>query len=82
MDLSRVIDEIKRIPPDRLSEIYSFIHFFRLGLELASTQRDTNPWGLTGNTPSAATYDFSDLAGCLTWQGNAISAQRAWRDEW
>jgi hypothetical protein len=27
-------------------------------------------------------YDFSDLAGQLTWQGDAIAAQRTLRDEW
>jgi hypothetical protein len=27
-------------------------------------------------------YDFSDLAGQLTWQGDAVSEQRILRDEW
>jgi hypothetical protein len=27
-------------------------------------------------------YDFSDLAGRLTWQGDALATQRALRDEW
>jgi hypothetical protein len=27
-------------------------------------------------------YDFSDLAGKLTWQGDAAAGQRAIRDEW
>lgn len=27
-------------------------------------------------------YDFSDLAGQLTWQGNAVAMQRTLRDEW
>lgn len=27
-------------------------------------------------------YDFSDLAGQLTWQGDAVAIQRALRDEW
>lgn len=27
-------------------------------------------------------YDFSDLAGCLTWQGDAVAMQRSLRDEW
>ncbi len=29
----RVIDEIKRIPENKLSEVYDFLHFFRLGLQ-------------------------------------------------
>ena len=27
-------------------------------------------------------YDFSDLAGKLQWNGNAMSEQRRLRDEW
>jgi hypothetical protein len=27
-------------------------------------------------------YDFSDLVGKLTWQGDALSEQRRLRDEW
>jgi hypothetical protein len=27
-------------------------------------------------------YDFSDLAGQLTWRGDAVAMQRALRDEW
>jgi hypothetical protein len=27
-------------------------------------------------------YDFSDLVGRLTWQGDAVAMQRALRDEW
>jgi Fe2+ transport system protein B len=27
-------------------------------------------------------YDFSDLAGRLTWKGDAVTMQRSLRDEW
>jgi len=27
-------------------------------------------------------YDFSDLAGQLTWRGDAVAMQRTLRDEW
>lgn len=27
-------------------------------------------------------YNFSDLAGKLTWQGDAVTVQRSLRDEW
>ncbi len=27
-------------------------------------------------------YDFSDLGGRLTWQGDAVAMQRTLRDEW
>ncbi len=28
------------------------------------------------------TYDFSDLVGKLSWQGNPVAEQRKLRDEW
>ncbi|MDM8542647.1 hypothetical protein QUF75_09885 [Desulfococcaceae bacterium HSG7] len=30
---TKVMQEIKLVPKDRLQELYDFIHFFRLGLE-------------------------------------------------
>ena len=27
-------------------------------------------------------YDFSDIAGKLTWQGDSVATQRSLRDEW
>ncbi|MDX2228192.1 MAG: hypothetical protein NW220_01050 [Leptolyngbyaceae cyanobacterium bins.349] len=32
--------------------------------------------------PQRQNYDFSDLIGRLAWQGDALAAQRALRDEW
>jgi hypothetical protein len=32
--------------------------------------------------PQLMKYDFSDLVGGLTWQGDAVATQRALRDEW
>ncbi|MEG3837131.1 type II toxin-antitoxin system ParD family antitoxin [Microcoleus sp. Z1_A1] len=29
-----------------------------------------------------SSYDFSDLVGRLTWQGDAVTMQRNLRDEW
>ncbi|MGD1906076.1 MAG: hypothetical protein ACFB0C_08800 [Leptolyngbyaceae cyanobacterium] len=83
MELSRVIDEIKRIPQDRLSEVYSFIHFFRLGLESQSPQSDADQPVIAPipQVPSP-NYDFSDLVGRLTWQGDAVAIQRSLRDDW
>ncbi len=33
-------------------------------------------------TPEHKKYDFSDLAGKLAWQGDAVTTQRSLRDEW
>ena len=37
---SKVLQEIDRIPEDRLADLYNFIHYFRLGLERS---QPTNP---------------------------------------
>ncbi len=46
---TKVTEEIMLIPNDRLSELYDFIHFFRLGLETAksgpkNTMRFAGSW--------------------------------------
>ncbi|MBV6511985.1 MAG: hypothetical protein FMNOHCHN_01474 [Ignavibacteriaceae bacterium] len=35
-----------------------------------------------GVTEETIKYDFSDLAGKLTWKGDAVKEQRRLRDEW
>ncbi|MDP8933550.1 MAG: type II toxin-antitoxin system ParD family antitoxin [Cyanobacteriota bacterium] len=39
-----------------------------------------NPVSSEGKQKSS--YDFSDLLGRLTWQGDALTMQRNLRDEW
>ena len=39
-----------------------------------------NPVSSEENQKSS--YDFSDLVGRLTWQGDAVTMQRNLRDEW
>lgn len=39
-----------------------------------------NPISSEGQQKSS--YDFSDLVGRLTWQGDALLMQRTLRDEW
>ncbi|BAU12284.1 hypothetical protein LEP3755_28130 [Leptolyngbya sp. NIES-3755] len=52
--------------------------------ELSSGQVDVvvilNP--SSSGSVQKATYDFSDLAGQLEWQGDAVSMQRTLRDKW
>ncbi|MCX7099149.1 MAG: hypothetical protein NTV43_14710 [Methylococcales bacterium] len=40
---AQVIEEIKKIPSDKLAEIYDLIHYFRLGLLQAQTTQTLNP---------------------------------------
>lgn len=35
---NKVLEEIDRIPEDKLSDLYHFIHYFRLGLESAKAE--------------------------------------------
>ncbi|MBA3924586.1 MAG: hypothetical protein H0X31_23955 [Nostocaceae cyanobacterium] len=39
-----------------------------------------NPVGADGK--QQPNYDFSDLVGRLTWQGDALATQKTLRDEW
>lgn len=37
---------------------------------------------LTEKAKEQNNYDFSDLKGTLSWQGDAVATQRQLRDEW
>jgi hypothetical protein len=37
---------------------------------------------VTSNSTQKSNYDFSDLAGKLVWQGDALAMQKVLRDEW
>jgi len=37
---------------------------------------------LSSDGQQKLSYDFSDLVGRLTWQGDAVTMQRNLRDEW
>jgi len=37
---------------------------------------------MPAQAPEKTQYDFSDLAGKLHWNGDALSQQQALRDEW
>jgi hypothetical protein len=37
---------------------------------------------VTSDNTQKSNYDFSDIAGKLVWQGDALAMQRVLRDEW
>lgn len=37
---------------------------------------------VASNRTQKSDYDFSDIAGKLVWQGDALAMQRVLRDEW
>ena len=59
---SQVIDEIKRIPENKLPEVYDFLHFFRLGLQKSkSGAEETMKFaGCWDDMPDKAFNDFLD----------------------
>lgn len=38
MLIEKIIEELQEIPEDKLTQIYEFIHYFRLGLNLESKE--------------------------------------------
>ena len=39
---TKVITEINLVPPDKLEELYNFIHYFRLGIEVSQPSLNKN----------------------------------------
>ncbi len=63
---------LDQMPTEVLQHVVSLLEVFwkELG-DKADASPDTN---------SERSYDFSDLAGCLQWKGDAVKAQRSLRD--
>ena len=76
MTIQKIIDELNKIPEDKLNQIYEFIHYFRLGLnQEESSNPDDTPTekviegiqqvmkeALAGETiPSAQMWDGIDV---------------------
>ena len=41
MLIQKIVQELQDIPEDKLAELYNLIHYFRLGLNIESTQLRT-----------------------------------------
>ena len=41
MLIQKIVQELQDIPEDKLAELYDLIHYFRLGLNIESTQPRT-----------------------------------------
>jgi hypothetical protein len=62
---------LEQLPVEVLQRIVNLLESFYQELNPAVSQ-----------TSFSKPYDFSDLAGHLQWQGDAVIAQRKLRDEW
>ncbi len=60
---------IEHLPDDKKQEALNFINY------LLWRQQH-------GGNEQTVKYDFSDIAGKLTWRGDAVAVQREMRDEW
>ncbi len=38
IERERILDEIQRIPEDKLVEVYAILHYFRVGIEASRTK--------------------------------------------
>jgi hypothetical protein len=56
----KVIEEIGRIPEDRLAELFDFVHFFRIGLE-ATELAPVEPMKFAGAWAEMAEETFQGL---------------------
>jgi hypothetical protein len=72
-----LIQTIERSPDDLVRAILELLKVW---------QRQQSQQMLSSHFPKAnasqSKYDFSDLAGRLTWRGNAVAVQKELRDEW
>ncbi|NDJ16893.1 hypothetical protein [Myxacorys almedinensis] len=72
-----LIQAIERSPDDVVQVLLELLKVLQ---RQRSAEVELSKQARTGSEKSG--YDFSDLAGRLTWQGNAVSLQRTLRDEW
>lgn len=70
-----LIQAIERSPDDLVQALLELLKVLQQPSEAISSSH-------AKTVLEKPSYDFSDLAGRLTWQGSAVAAQRALRDEW
>ncbi len=66
-----VYEKVKLLPEARQKETLNFVDYLLYLLNRPQTGMN-----------KVEKYTFSDIAGKLTWQGDAVAVQREMRDEW
>ena len=61
----KVLQEIDLIPEDRLTEVYNFIHYFRLGLEKSHLTKSQSILAFAGCWQDMPDEAFADFTGEL-----------------
>ncbi|MBF0201367.1 MAG: hypothetical protein HQK66_08645 [Desulfamplus sp.] len=82
MELTAIMEEIRLVPKDRLPELYDFIHFFRLGLESVSNDRnDTDEiMRFAGCWQDMTDKDFEDFSQEVMERRRQAFSERATRE--
>jgi hypothetical protein len=58
---NKVLREIDLIPEEQLADLYNFIHYFRLGLETSSSQKNKQILAFAGCWQDMPDETFSDF---------------------
>ena len=66
-----VYEKVKLLPETEQKEALNFVDYLLYLLNRAPSGMD-----------KVKKYTFSDIAGKLTWRGDAVAVQRKMRDEW
>ena len=66
-----VYEKVKLLPEAKQKEALNFVDYLNYLLERSQLEMT-----------KVQKYTFSDIAGKLTWQGDAVAVQREIRDEW
>lgn len=76
---NKVMEEIKLIPESKLPEIYSVIHFFRLGLE-AGTREPKKIMRFAGSWQDMTEKEFNDFSEEIYQRRNKAFSRRKNRE--
>ncbi|NJL57836.1 hypothetical protein HC928_23920 [bacterium] len=79
-----LIEAIERSPDDVIRALLELVKVLQRQYELSNHQlvNEAPPSERSGTTVEPSNYNFSDLAGRLTWKGDGVAVQRVLRDEW
>lgn len=75
----KVMEEIKLIPENKLPEIYSVIHFFRLGLEITA-KKPKNIMRFAGSWQDMNEKDFNEFSDEISQRRNQAFSRRINRE--
>lgn len=72
----KVVSEIKLIPDDKLTELYDFVHFFRLGIETKKSVSKNEIMQLAGCWKDMPAEIFNDFLKEITQRRNQAFKRR------